>query len=344
VTITQTARSLLPWNWDPIVRRSLTLCAIVALAGTAGYTWIEGWTPWQSLFFTLVTLTTVGYGDYGLTPAGERFTAVVMIGGIGTVSYAASQFITHAATRAVQPERRMRHKAAHLTDHHIICGLGRTGQHITNRLRSESIPFVAIDLNEQAIREARNRNGIALQGDATQDDVLIAAGIQHAKSVAVVTSCDAANAMICLSAHALAPDATIIARAEEDASVQKLRRAGATSVINPTRYSGDSIAESMLRPDIAAMLHGTDEAALGSLSFTELVITKDSPHLNRTIAEIGQANPKLVFVAARSPRGELIVRPGPDRVLEQGQLLILAGARAELDGFNQSSATLKRAA
>ncbi|MFK7884981.1 MAG: TrkA family potassium uptake protein [Phycisphaerales bacterium] len=333
--------STMPWNWDPIVRRSLTMCAIVVMLGTAGYTWIEGWTAWESLFFTLVTLTTVGYGDYGLSSAGERFTAIVMIGGIGTVSYAASQFITHAATRAIQPERRMLSKAAHLTDHHIVCGLGRTGQHIINRLHDEHVPLVAIDLDEIAVKETRNHNHIALQGDATHDEVLISAGIEHAKTIAVVTSCDAANAMICLSARALAPGAIIIARAEEDASVQKLKRAGATHVISPTRYSGDSITESMLRPDIASMLYGIDNAATGSLKFTELVITQDSPHHNKSIADLGKANPKLVFVASRSPQGELNMRPGPTETLRDGQVLIIAGTNEDVEAL---STQLARAA
>lgn len=335
---------MLPWNWDPIIQRSMALCALVVLLGTAGYTWIENWTPWESLFFTLVTLTTVGYGDYGLSSAGERFTAIVMIGGIGTVSYAASQFISHAATCAIKPERRMLSKAAQLSDHHIVCGLGRTGQRIIDRIHAEGIPLVTIDSDEDLVASARDHGHIALRGDATHDELLVAAGIERAKTIAAVTSCDSANAMICLSARALAPDAIIIARAEDESSVQKLLRAGATSVINPTRYAGDSIAESMLRPDVADMLYGVNDHACGSLKFAELVITQDSPEKGQTIGDLGNANPNLAVVASRSPEGQITMRPDADTPIDAGQILIVAGTADEVDSINPSCSSDRNAA
>jgi len=331
--VTSPPARILPWNWDPTIRRSLVLCAVVILFGTAGYTWIEGWSPWQSLFFTLVTLTTVGYGDYGLTANGERFTAVLMIGGIGTVSYAASQFITCAATRAIQPERRMLSKAAHLTDHHIVCGLGRTGQRVLSRLTEQHMPAVCIDTDEQAVADARALDYIAIRGDATRDETLTAAGIERAKTIAVVTSSDSANAMICLTARALAPNAIIIARAEAEDSIQKLQRAGATTVISPSQYGGDSITEFMLRPDVAAMLYGADGSTAASLKFTELAITKDAPSRGKTISQLGQDHPKLAIVASRSPQGDLTMRPCPADTLQEGQTLIIAGTTSDVDAL-----------
>ncbi|MFK7758522.1 MAG: TrkA family potassium uptake protein [Phycisphaerales bacterium] len=320
-----------PNNWDPLIRRSILICCSVVLLGTAGYTWIEGWTPWQSLFFTLVTLTTVGYGDYGLTQEGERFTAILMIGGIGSVSYAVSQCIQYATTKALHPEKRMLNLAKKLTNHAIICGYGRTGSRVAERLLQEHVEFVIIDSNMENVERARQDGYIAILGDATTDKSLHEAGIVHAQSVAAVTSSDSANAMICLSVKALKPAAQITARVEDEISIQKLVRAGADSVINPSSYGGDGIAESLVRPDVAELLYGLNHESSGSLQFAEVKIRKNTTEHQKTIAEIGIKHPKLVFVAARSGMDKVKLRPSSDLKLSEGDVLIVAGTHADIE-------------
>ncbi len=325
-----------PGSWDPTIRRSLLMMGLVVGMGTAGYTWIEGWSPWQSLFFTLVTLTTVGYGDYGLSAAGERFTAVLMIGGIAIVSYTASQILHFAISKATYPERRMMQQAKQMSGHFIVCGLGRTGQRVIRRLMEEDALLVAIDQNPKLVEEARQQGIVAFEGDATSDQSLLDAGIERATSLAAVTSSDAANAMICLTARALATEISIIARAEEEASVCKLKRAGADRVVSPASYGGDGIAANLLHPEVARLLPGLEDGH-GDVEFVEYLVSPSSAACGKSILELGKAHPKLVFVASHAKGGTTQIRPPATHVLSEGEVLVMAGTQADLEALRQKS-------
>ncbi len=317
---------LVPSNWDPIIVRSLLVASAVIVFGTAGYTWIEGWTPWQSLFFTLVTLTTVGYGDYGLSPQGERFTAILMVGGIATVSFTVSQILQRILSKVSQPEVRMSELARQCKDHVVLCGLGRTGLRIADRLEEGGVQVVGIDSDEACVEEFRQRGLIAITGDATSDETLERAGLANARAVAVATASDAANAMICLSAHAIAPDTQIVARAEAESSICKLKRAGATEVLSPTSYGGDGIAQQILHPEVASILPGLHENDSDGIMFVEYKITE--PDL--TIAKLGTRHPRLIFIAHRTKEGKSVLRPEGATALYEGDAVVIAGAREEI--------------
>ncbi|MEO0512434.1 MAG: potassium channel family protein [Planctomycetota bacterium] len=315
---------------DPAVSRPLLALGLVVVLGTAGYAWIEGWATWKSLFFTLVTLTTVGYGDYGLSEAGERFTAVLMICGIGTVSYSVSRVIQAAVRRNLEPERRMKKQANAMSGHHVVCGFGRLGRRVVERLGESGASFVVIDREPANVERARAEGHVALEGDATEDAVLEAAGLARAVSVAAVTSSDAVNAMICLTARAMATDVSIVARADDAGSAQKLRRAGAMRVVTPTSYGGDGVAEGMLRPNVAALMFGEDDSGGGAadaLSFGQLMV--DRRLSGKTIADAGAMHPGVVFVAVCPPGRSAELRPEEDRLLRLGDVLVIAGRGAE---------------
>ena len=327
---------------DPMIGRSLLLIAIIVGFGAAGYTLIEGWSPWKSLFFTLVTLTTVGYDDYGLSPAGERFTAVLMIGGIATVSYTGSRLLQRAVNHAAHPERRTMQQIRNMNHHYVVCGLGRTGRRVVDRLLEEEAAIVAIDPDERAVEEMRARGVHAFEGDASIDDTLAKAGVDRACAIAAVTSSDAVNALICLTARALAPETILIARAEDSSSIRKLQRAGATNVVAPATYGGDGVAEYMLRPDVAHLLPGlhTEGAAL---DVAEIFISSESPHCGRTIGEICNDDPRLVFVAARGTDHLVTVHPGPDHALEDGEVVVIAGFPDAVRAMRATMRACKRA-
>ncbi len=323
--------------WDPAVTRSVIMLAFVLLLGTAGYVWIEGWGPWRALFFTLVTVTTVGYGDYGLSAEGERFTAIVMLGGIGTVSFALSQVLSGAVARTLRPERRMIQRAKQLKGHHIICGYGRMGQRIGDRLREAGVPFVVIDRDAARVMEARAERYIALEGDATEDETLHHANLLNAKTVAAITSSDAVNALICLTAHDVAPNLNIIARAEQESSICKLRRAGANTVLSPSVHGADHVTEHLLHPEVARVLFPEDGWRNEQMRFAQVAVTEDSPLLGRDVRSVGQDHPKIVFVAARSLSGELSLRPEADRRLKKGDVLVIAGDSEEIASLHAYS-------
>lgn len=326
MAISSLFRRAILYRLDPNFSRSLMVCGIVVASGTMGYTWIEGWPIWQSFFFTLVTLTTVGYGDYGISEHGERFTAVLMVGGIASVSYAASQFIQYATSCVILPEQRMIQRAKRLSGHYIICGLGRTGQRIMTLLQEEDIPFVVVDSDETLVNQARADGVIAICGDATTDRVLLDAGVESANALAAVTSCDSVNVMVCLSARALRQEILISARAEGDDSVQKLKRAGANSVINPARYGGDGITQSMIHPETAGLLFECGEGSTRSLQFSEIVVDVKCDWLNKRIVDLGMSNPGVVIVGILESNGDFTMRPDVNRILTNGDVLFIAGS------------------
>jgi voltage-gated potassium channel len=315
----------MPSRWDPIIVRLLFVVCAVVIIGTAGFTWIEGWSPWKSLFFTLVTLTTVGYGDYGLSSHGEKFAAVLLVGGIATVSFTLSQVLQRVMTKVAHPELRMIDKARLLKGHVVVCGLGRTGKRIIDRLTDAGMTVTAIDNNETLVQDAQNRGIIAIRGDATNDETLYKAGLDNAASIAAVTSSDAVNAMICLSAHAIAPDVNIVARAEDESAICKLQRAGAHEVLSPATYGGDGIAQQILHPQVASLMPGI-HSSNELLSFTEYVIEDDT-----TIAQLGAVYPRLVFIASRGIDGSVTLRPRGDKRLRTGEVLIIAGDPSDVN-------------
>ena len=303
----------MPWRWDPLLRRAFVFLAGVMVVGTAGIHWIEGWSVWHAFFFTLITLTTVGYTEYGLSEAGERFAAVIMLGGIATASYCLAQIVEFITVRAMHPERKTMQQIRRLSGHHIVCGAGSMGQRVIERLEAQGEVAVAIDPDQSVVDRLRERGLIALCGDATSDSVLRDAGIENARALAAVTDSDPVNAMVCLTAHAVAPDVSIVARAGERASETKLRRAGASSVISPTIYGGDGIAEFMARPDIARVMfgdHATEPGASNPMRIVEVRIAPGDAAAGGTIGAFAASHPTLSVVACRSADGAIEMKPG----------------------------------
>ncbi|MEM1423086.1 MAG: potassium channel family protein [Planctomycetota bacterium] len=331
-------------GWDPAVVRSLLLIGVVLLVGTAGFALIEGWTLWESLFFTLITVTTVGYGDHGVSPAGERFTAFVMIGGIGAVSYAIGQLFSTAIARTLRPEKRMQQRAAQLSGHHIVCGYGRVGRLVVRRLAERGAPFVVIDPRESNAEIARNDGHIAFAGDPTEDVTLVHAGVDRASTLSALSSSDAVNALVCITARTLAPDVRIVARAEQREAICKLQRAGASRVVCPTSAGADGVTRSLLDEDnedveldgqAGGAVRESDDA---TLRLSRILITRDSPLNGIDVGVLWQRHPSVVVVATSTPDGGLLVRPGADHMLHEGETLVIAGTLGVVRGIEPDRA------
>jgi len=326
--------NLNPFRWSKTIRRVLLAFMAVFAAGTCGYVQIEGWTPWQAFYMTLITVTTVGYSDYDKSEDAQMFSALLMLGGIGTISYCLSQIVQYATTKATNPEARMLKLASKLTNHFIICGMGRTGERVARKLAGEGKDFIVIDESEGLVEQFRRDGMIALRGNATDDMTLMVAGIDRATGLAAVTSNDAANAMICLTAKALNPDLHIAARAETDSAVGKITRAGADVVINPCRYGGDGIVESLVRPEVSCLLFSNPSIGSGSLRFVEYKVSNLDTCHHVTIESLLHDYPGIVFIASRLPGGELKVRPDVHHELKSEESLVFAGTAEDIATFS----------
>lgn len=310
----------------------LGVLALLVL-GTSGFCYTEGWGPWQAFYLTLVTLTTVGYEDFGLSIPGQRVSALLMLGGIATLSYCLSHIIQYATHKATNPEARMIKIASKMSDHFIVCGMGRTGDRVARKLAAEGLEFVVIDQDTERIDELRRDGIVAIKGGAADDTSLLVAGVERARGIAAVTSSDATNAMICLTVRSMNPDIHIAARAERESSVARIKQAGANVVINPIRYGGDGIVESLVRPDVSCLLYSGDDENQSTLRFIEVAVTDTMAREHRTIRAILPAEPSIACVAVKLPDSQFELRPDEQHELIPGEILVFAGSVSAINAF-----------
>ena len=306
-----------------LCRVAIALVAVIAF-GTIGITLIEGWSVQQSLFFTLITITTVGFSDYDLSEAGQRFTIILLAGGIGVATYSISQLVQSFMQFELARKRKMMRHIQQLHGHFIICGLGRIGEAVCQQLAEQSVPFVAIDLNQERVDEAISHGHYAVHGDATLDSVLESVGVANARGLACVTASDSDNIVITLTARSLNADLFILSRAETEAAVRKLQTAGATRVVSPIRAGGHSIASAIINPNLTEFLEMTGDGD-ASIAMAEVTIEEASILDGRTVRESVQEHENIVIVAVKHPDGQTRVRPPNDQSLAAGDVLIVAG-------------------
>ena len=196
---------------DPVrnLRLSLSILTAVIVAGTLGYALIEGWSLFDALYMTVITLATVGFKEvHELSPQGKAFTITLIIFGVGVITYAAGsviQFMVEGQLRQVVGRRKMEKKIAKLKDHYIICGFGRIGQMICREFQARPVPFVVVEKNPDLCERLSREGYLFVQGNATDDDCLLAAGIERARGLITAVTSDTDNVYITLTARGLNP-------------------------------------------------------------------------------------------------------------------------------------------
>jgi voltage-gated potassium channel len=262
------------------LRRIVLVFCMLFLVSTAGYVGIEGYSVTDAIYMTVITLSTVGFGEVRLlTPLGRLFTIGVIFTGVGTMALLFStvaEYIIAGELAGTLRHRRMMKDIRKLAEHYIICGYGRIGEPVAQELQRAHFPVVIIDENE-AIEARCERCGLsAIAGDATDDDILRQAGIERARGLISALDSDAENVFVVLSARFLNPKLTIVARAATEEAARKLRKAGADQVIMPYQIAGHSIVRQILRPKLTSFL----EVAMGDAPdffIEEIEVAPDSP-------------------------------------------------------------------
>ena len=247
---------------DLYLRRKVIIIITLFLAtiglGTAGYRVIEGWQPLDAFYMTIITLTTVGFGELRpLSAAGRLFTVGLIIGGMGIVAYASTTAVQWLVSGELKGEllaRRRRRMLDKLQQHDIVCGFGRMGQHIVAELARRDRPFVVIDRNAETVERCRQLGYHCVLGNAAEEATLHKAGIMRARSLIAAVNSDAGNVFIILTARALRSDLIIVARGNYDSAESKLRRAGANEVISPYLIGGRSMVHYVDRPGLVEFL------------------------------------------------------------------------------------------
>ena len=309
----------------------LLLLSLVG-GGTLGYVWLEGWSISDSLYMTLMVLTTVGFNEvHPLNQAGEYFTDALMVVGIGLMLYLLTLLADTTLRGVLDPVRMRRRKERRLRmlkNHTLVCGYGQVGEAVCAALKQAGRQIVVIDADTERLAAAQAQGLPVLEGDATDEELLKRAGIEKASALVSVINSDPANLYVVLSARGLVPELMIIARASDEQAGIKMRRAGASEVVNPYQLSGNRIARLMLAPHLSRFLSG----GLDSDHFTVRETAVPDSYIGQSIERFGQQSGALVVAIWR---GGQALRAHPREVLQSGDTLLLAGTAAEVEGVGR---------
>ncbi len=306
---------------------------ILFATGVIGYWIIEGdnphqkWTIFDAIFMTVITLTTVGYTDDNMSQVGRAFTVFLLIGGFGIFVYSitvATAFIIEGQFREVFRRRKMEKSIDKLSNHYIVCGIGDTGVHALEEMIQMDMDFVAIEYEQERIdHELETKNFLYVHGDATEDEVLIRAGVERARGLITSLSRDQDNLFVVLSAKQLNPRLKIASKAVEANSLSKLKQAGADEVVLSDHIGGMRLASTVTRPIVVNFL----DIMLRSQEttrFAESVIQSGAPLVGLTLGEARIPDrTNLMVVAVHKRNGEFIYNPSGGLKLEAGDALIV---------------------
>lgn len=298
-------------------------------SGTVGFFLIEGWSILDSLYVAAQTVTTVGYGD--LTPAtrnGRIFSTIFMVASVGVVLYALTATV-HAIVQselvATFGQRRQSRKMSKLRNHFIICGAGRVGSHLVRALLGSEETFIVVERDQQKVSELNDLGVIVLVRDATLEETLHEAGVEHARGLAACLPDDADNVYVVLTARDLNPRLHIVARAAEEQAESKLIRAGANRVVAPTIIGGHRMAMALTKPAVDDFI-GSITANKLELAFEQLEVEPSSTLVGQKLSETNiRSELDIVVVSIRRANGQILFNPSGEATIESSDILIAIG-------------------
>ncbi|MGB0386962.1 MAG: potassium channel family protein [Ardenticatenaceae bacterium] len=298
------------------------------ILGIVGFIFIEEMTFIDAAYMTVITLTTVGFGEVvPLSPYGRLFTIILILLGVGTTAYAVQKAVAVILEESLWitlGEREMNRQLSKIKDHYIVCGYGRMGREITREFERHGAGFVVIDQDESLRPKLLDMHVPHVIGDATYDEVLLKAQIKKARGLLAVVNSDADNVLIVLSAKGLNPQIQVVARATNDEMENKLRRAGADNVISPYVIGGQRMAFALVRPAVNDFLNTVVYSEELDSEMGQLIIQKGSSLIGTTLRE-SQLRHRwgAIVVAIRSQEGRITISPDPNRKLRLGDTLIV---------------------
>ena len=307
---------------------ALVFVAIMVI-GTAGYWQISRGAAslLDCAYMTFITIATIGYAeviDLSHSPGGRIFTMLVGFVGVANIFYITSRMTAFIVENELNEELRrlrMQDKIAKLERHYIVCGIGRVGTNVAHELHVTRRPFVAMDVSPQAIEAFKERfpQALCLHGEASEDEMLAAAGVLRAAGVFAVTGDDGRNLMVTLSAKQQNPAVRVVARCHEIGNAEKLKRVGADAIVSPDFTGGMRIASSMLRPAVVTFL---DEMLRTDDRLRVEEVSVPPAFAARALADAAPASRDYIVLAVRSASGWLF-NPPPDFRLEAGATLVV---------------------
>ncbi|NOU31169.1 MAG: potassium channel protein [Polyangiaceae bacterium] len=317
---------------------ALIVLAVLVLTGTLGFHALGHgrWHYSDCAYMTVITLSTVGFGELGNmgeVPGARALTVGLIVSGVGALAYVQGNLTALLVEGVIgQAWRRNRMKKAidGLKGHIVVAGAGSTGRHVIEELIATRTKFVVIDRDRPHLeRISEDMTGgklLYVHGDATDDHVLETANVREAQGVIAALTHDKDNVFVTLSARSLNATARIIAKAVEDASMAKLMKAGATSVVSPAQIGGRRMASELVRPEVNEFLDQMLRDKDKNLRLEEIVIPEGSPFSGQTLKDTPiRRETRLLVVAVRGEDREFSYNPDPEFVLQAGMILIVMG-------------------
>jgi voltage-gated potassium channel len=303
---------------------------IVIAFGTVGYRLIEGWPALDCFYMTMITLTTIGFGEiYPLSPQGRLFTVAIIFLGFGIVGYSALTgvrfFIEGEFTKILKRRRDMK-AIEELRDHYVVCGFGRMGSFICREFHRRGVGFVVVEKRPEVQEHIRDAGFLLSAGDATQEEVLRGAGIEKARGLVSVLESDAANLYTVLTGRQLNSKLDITARAGERSAQRKLKLVGADRVINPYLLGGMRLVIGVLKPEVLGFLDVVVDYKEREIELEQVRVPEGSRCCGKSLADTGiPQDRRLIVLSIRKQDGRLMFNPAPDTVLERDDTLIAIG-------------------
>jgi voltage-gated potassium channel len=309
---------------------SLLLSIVLIAMGTTGYIVIEGWNLLDALYMTIITLATVGYGEvHAVSRIGQVYTIVLILSGVGFFLYvvgAVIQFMVEGRVRILMGRRRLDRKIARLKNHYIICGYGRIGRVISQRLRRENFDLVIIDKNPDLVETFEAQNVVYMCADAGDEATLLKAGIHNAKALIASLATDADNVFLVLTARQLDPDLYIIARAGNEAAKAKLAAAGANSVEAPYETGAATMAQRIIRPTVTNFLDLAFSHSHKDIQMEEIPVAEGSQFEDVMLKDSGiRQKYNLIIIAIKKPDDRMLFNPSFEARIHAGDTVIAVG-------------------
>lgn len=331
-----------PWLTATLRRVAIliVMSSLLVAFGVSGYMIVEHFTLLEALYMTVITLATVGYTEVKpLDDAGRIFTIVLILTGAGFLTYCLiyfSQVLLDPNLIELYRRRRLKKQLDHMEGHHIVCGYGQMGQIIVEELRNHKIPIVVIDSDDSLVIRLREKGVVHLTADATEEENLIAAGVQRAKGLVAVVNKDTDNVFIVLTARDINKDLLIFARAGSPNTHKRLIKAGANRVVSPFATGAHHIAQNILRPTVTDFLDLALSTEGLELSLEEIVIPHEAELVGKELMHSGiRSQYNLIVVAIKRHAGTMIYNPSPQEILEAGDILVAIGPQENLLSFGR---------
>ena len=318
---------------DRLKRRLIVVALLIALVlaiGTLGFTFLEGYPPFDAFYMTLTTITTVGYGEiHKLSRQGRIFNSFVIAFGVTTIFFAISamtQTVIEAELSEFFGKRRMKRMIDKLEKHYIVCGYGRVGRAAAHELQQMAVPVVIVDRNPEKVERAATAGLPAHLGDSTQDSTLETAGVRRAKGLVATLATDADNLFLILSAKNLNPKLKVASRVGDEGAGEKLARAGADTVFAPYTNAGQQLALSLVRPHVVQFLDAATSSVGLDVCLEQMRVSENSEMAGKSLKQMQfRRDLGVIVLAIRKAGGEMIFNPPAEAVFESGDYLVVMG-------------------